>query len=93
MDIESLKKEISNKMYIHSTSTSLYRKSYNTFNNTIDITIIQDENFLLSRSQFAEVAKRWNIKTNEKTINKLFNIIEPNADKIRYNQLVAELVN
>ena len=93
MDIKSLKQEISNKIYSHSSSTSLYRRTYNEFNKTIDPYTIRDENFFLSKPQFAMVAKNWNIETNSKTIDKLYNTIKPNASRISYNQLVTKLVN
>ena len=54
---------------------------------------MRDENFFLSKPQFALVAKNWNIETNKKTIDKLYNTIEPNATRISYNQLVTKLVN
>ena len=93
MDIKSLKKEISTKMYLYSRSNSLYRHTYNEFNKTIDPYTIRDDNFLLTKSQFADVAKNWNIKTNNETINNLYDTIEPNVDKISYNQLINKLIN
>jgi len=93
MDTKTLKREISNKIYSHSTSSSLYRRTYNEFNKTIDPYKIRDENFFLSKPQFALVAKNWNIDTNKKTIDKLYNTIQPNANRISYDKLITKLVN
>ena len=93
MDTKTLKREISDKIYSHSSSTSLYRNTYNEFNKTIDPYKMRDENFFLSKPQFALVAKNWNIETNRKTIDKLYDTIKPNATRISYNQLVTKLVN
>ena len=66
---------------------------YNEFNKTIDPYNIRDENFLLSKQQFALMAKNWNIDTTSETIDKLYNTIQPNANRISYNKLITKLVN
>jgi len=93
MDVQSLKKEMSYKMHLHSTNTSLYRKTYNKFNETIGSHTIRDKHFFLSKPHFAIVAKSWNIETNNNTIDKLYNTIQPSASRVNYNELVKKLVD
>jgi len=91
--VKSLKSEISTKIYLHSSSTSLYRNTYKKFNSIVGPKTLPSDNFVLSQSHFATLAKNWNIKTNARTIDKLYNTIEPNAINIRYNTMVSGLIN
>ena len=93
MDIKSLKKEISNKMYLYSSSNSLYRKTYSEFNKTMNPNNLRDKNFFISKPQFAMVARNWNVPTNNNTINELYDTIQPNATHLKYNELVTRLLD
>lgn len=93
MDSRKLKQEISNKILSRSSSTSLYRKTYNEFNKTIDLFNIRTDNFLLSKQQFKEVVNNLNIIVDDKVVEELYNELEPNKNKINYNKLVTKIVD
>lgn len=93
MDSRKLKQEISDKILARSSSTSLYRKTYNEFNKTIDLFNIRTDNFLLSKQQFKEVVNNLNIIVDDKVVDELYYELEPNKDKINYNKLVTKILD
>tara|TARA_Y100000768_G_C23954389_1_gene671968 strand:- start:1473 stop:1754 length:282 start_codon:yes stop_codon:yes gene_type:complete len=93
MDSRKLKQEISDKILARSSSTSLYRKTYNEFNKTIDLFNIRTDNFLLSKQQFKEVVNNLNIIVDDKVVEELYYELEPNKDKINYNKLVTKILD
>lgn len=93
MDLHTLKKEISDKLHSHSKSTSLYRTAYNEFHKTVPSYTNSDNNFSLSRSQFASVIQNLNIKTDDSTIDQLYRTIDPTNNNISYDEIVTRLVN